>query len=172
VAKDAGRKAQDPVGETKPKAEVTGSVGAAEHAEGAPIKKGPAAPGKPRVSQEAVLAFATARTALNAGRAKEALEGFRTYVALTSGASPERLEAQRQVIDLQRQFGEVEIVCDVQGATLIVDGRVAGTTPLRRSVILTPGPHALQVSKPGFRPANRQLSLRPGERQAVVFSLR
>ena len=82
------------------------------------------------------------------------------------------MEAQRQVVELQRRFGEVEVVCDVQGATLSIDGRLAGTTPFRRSLILAPGSHQLVVSKSGYRAATRNLALRPGERQAVVFSLR
>jgi hypothetical protein len=110
-------------------------------------------------------------TLLARGQEKEALEAFRVYLRGAGLPPDRRADAERHVVALQRKFGEIEVLCEVTGATVAVDGLPFGRTPLARSILLLPGAHELLVTKDGFKPLRRPFRVAGGERTPFVIRL-
>jgi hypothetical protein len=74
------------------------------------------------------------------------------------------------VIALQRRLAEIEILCDLPGASVSIDGAPAGVTPLPGSIPLRPGRHELVLAKAGYKTVRRPFTVAAGERKP--FSIR
>ncbi len=60
--------------------------------------------------------------------------------------------------------GRLAVQCNVEGATVLVDGREVGRTPLSKPISgLAPGRHAVGVRKPGYLPVDEVVRVRPGK---------
>lgn len=108
---------------------------------------------------------------LTGGDEPGALVALRAYLRGHDLQPATRADAERHVIALQRRLGEVEIMCDVDGALITVDGQPRGRTPLKSGIVLRPGTHWFEVAKPGYAPARKQFTLAAGERKPFRFSL-
>jgi serine/threonine-protein kinase len=105
------------------------------------------------------------------GEEAEALAAFRAYLRRDGLPAADRADAERQMILLQRKFGEIEVTCDLPGAEVAVDGQVYGRTPLSGPIFLMPGGHTLSLSKPGYKPISHNLRINAGERTPVRIEL-
>jgi hypothetical protein len=51
-----------------------------------------------------------------------------------------------------------------------VDGKLIGDTP-QNSIVLTVGTHTVEVKRPGYRPASREIEIREGQIAQYTVSL-
>jgi len=86
-------------------------------------------------------------------------------VELVDGTSPAPLR-----FVLQSVTARLRVRSEPVGATLRVDGRPGGTTPVE-DLELAAGRHELRVEQKGFRPWVRQMELQPGENPLVTARL-
>ncbi|HEY0706207.1 MAG TPA: protein kinase [Polyangia bacterium] len=105
-----------------------------------------------------------------AGREDKALILFRA--ALRAGELPpnKRSEVDTQIINLSRKFGEIEILTQIRGAQVSVDGVARGRTPLPEPILVKPGAHRVSVVLPGKPPQERTLKVEAN--QKALFPLR
>ena len=74
--------------------------------------------------------------------------------------------------DLLRLVARVEVVSAPEGATVKVDGRSMGDTPLDDPLVLGPGDHTVVATLGGHQPAERKIRVAAGDSLRVEFSLR
>ena len=85
------------------------------------------------------------------------------YLKYVLANLPENKPAERKVAELQllecrNHLTVVRVATDVTDATVLVDGRNVGQTPLREDVLLEPGRHVISVTKQGYGEATKELS--------------
>jgi hypothetical protein len=81
------------------------------------------------------------------GAAVAAFERF--LLDVPDAPARQRQAALRQAQSLRPRLGTVEVVCDVDGAEISVDGQPQGTTPQVQSIWVTPGSHVVLVRVAG-----------------------
>jgi hypothetical protein len=88
-----------------------------------------------------------------------------------SQAGDETVTLTSQVLTdaLTRPRGTIVVRSQPEGAEVVLDGRLLGLTPLRRTVWA--GNHTLQLRKDGLLPASRDVSLTAGQLQTVDQTL-
>lgn len=92
------------------------------------------------------------------GRKPDALEAFESFLRDTPDPPPvQKLKAAQQVQALRKELMIVSLTCNVNGAKVIIDGRLRGFTPLTEQVPLEPGEHELLVEREGSHDPSRQL---------------
>ncbi len=107
------------------------------------------------------------------GRPVEALEAFEQFLIGDLDAAPETLaEAKGSVAELQNQLGRLRIDCQTENATISVDGKDVGLTPLPKLLWATPGRHQVTARHWGFTPAIEDVEVRVGNVQPVRITLR
>jgi hypothetical protein len=84
-------------------------------------------------------------------------------------ARAEEIEAALR--SLRDQVGRIAITVDVDGATVLLDGRVSGGTPLKDAVMVDPGRHVVEVRKEGFSDFRQEIELSVGEAREMAVSL-
>lgn len=113
-------------------------------------------------------------------KARDALhDDVRAFVAFSAmlrdypiALSPNlRAYAQKRLQALSRQTGTLNVKIIEIGARVSLDGIDVGTTPLPAPLRVTPGPHRLRVSKPGFQDASLQPGAVAGVEVAVPITL-
>src|SRR3569623_936091 len=107
------------------------------------------------------------------GRNADALEAFDAFLVQASDASPETRErAVTARNTLLGRVGTLRVVADVEGATIVVDGRDMGKTAPARELRLDPGPHLLLVARGGgTAPFPQRLAIAAGAAVTVVVRL-
>jgi len=95
-----------------------------------------------------------ARCLKQLGRFDEALVTWRSVrTEFADKLKPEEQEeAKREILDLEGKVGSLTIVANVDGATVVVDGRERGKTPLAQPLIVPAGTRVVRVTKEGFVP--------------------
>lgn len=88
------------------------------------------------------------------GRFDEALTMYENLLKQFAGQiPPQDLEViNKAVTDLRALTGTIEIVSNVVGATVVVDGKERGKTPLAGPVVVSAGTRIVRVSKEGYVP--------------------
>jgi len=102
------------------------------------------------------------------GRLGEALQAFDTFLAEAPDAPDEsvaRAKSEREA--LRPKVAAVTVVCPQAGVELIMDGRPAGTTPLKRPIYLDPGQHQLQATLSDGAPIVRDFIVDAGTRRTL-----
>jgi PEGA domain len=72
---------------------------------------------------------------------------------------------------LQVETGQVVVLVNVAGASVFVDGRQVGTTPLTEALSLAPGRHALIVRAAEHEEAERDFEVQAGAKQVLDIVL-
>jgi tetratricopeptide (TPR) repeat protein len=107
------------------------------------------------------------------GRDAEALQAFEAFVANAQGVRQEYLDdAQKQMELLRGRVATVKITSPEAGATVLVDGRDTGRTPLAQALTLDAGEHRFMVRKLSFEPFEKVVTLRRGDRLELAAALR
>lgn len=107
-------------------------------------------------------------------RAPDAVNTFRRYLDLDQeNVTPDVLrEVNQQIETMRAGFGDVVVTVDVSGATVVIDDRVAGTSPIGRPVALAPGEHTvLARHEARARAVEARVSVDAGESLHVELSL-
>jgi hypothetical protein len=79
-------------------------------------------------------------------------------------------QAQVYLTLLGNQLAEIEVVCDEPGADVALDGKPLFRGPSRQRVMVRPGGHRAEASKPGRLSDVRQAVLDPGDRKRVTLA--
>jgi serine/threonine-protein kinase len=157
-----------PAGSETPSSETPKEAGDANPAGGTPSGHG-GRPAHAGPSGQALYQKAIDQRAR--GKEAEALLTLRAALAAGGLTEQERKSAETQSIGLKRKFAELEVICDLDGAQVAVDGRVQGRTPLRRPLLLKPGRRTLAITRAGYRTIMRAIDLKAEERLTLRFSV-
>jgi hypothetical protein len=86
--------------------------------------------------------------------------GYLKYVLanVPEGQADKRSAAESQLAECRNHLTAVRVAVDVTNATVLVDGRDVGQTPLREDLLLEPGKHVISVTKPGYGNQTQELS--------------
>jgi tetratricopeptide (TPR) repeat protein len=106
------------------------------------------------------------------GKAVEAAEHLERFVARDRDRTPQMVDlARRKLAALQERLARIGVICERDGATVYVDGRFVGRTPMPGWVYLDPGPHRIAVAAPGLRAFQQTIVLYPGDHPRVTATL-
>jgi hypothetical protein len=107
------------------------------------------------------------------GRRAAALDAFERFLDQAKNAPPSaRAHAERAVETLRPQVARLQVVVDLTGASIVIDGRTVAQTPQEKPIYLDPGPHQLVVEKAGRTPVHTQrLDVAAGEHLTVAARL-
>ena len=107
------------------------------------------------------------------GRPLEAIEALTRYLREGADQVPlsRREQVQAQIGLLESRLAELSITTNPAGATIRVDGRDVGRTPLFQPVRLAAGTHAVSASLPDGAQVTRAVTLAEAERQRLELDL-
>jgi hypothetical protein len=103
----------------------------------------------------------------------EAIAAFRQYLVVADAdTSEERRQQVRDLIaEMEGNLARVTVRADQDGATVLLDGRRVGSTPLAQVLELGPGSHVLEVRKDGYRDARVSFDVMAGETRDLAVAL-
>jgi len=102
------------------------------------------------------------------GRPVEALEAFERFLIGALDAAPETIaDAKKSVEELQKKLGRLRVDCQTDNATISIDGKDVGLTPLPRLLWATAGRHQVTARHWNFPPAVEDVEVRAGTVQTV-----
>jgi hypothetical protein len=82
-----------------------------------------------------------------------------------------RADVEGQLATLAARIGTVDVQCNVEGATVLVDGEPMGTTPLSEPLILNLGRRTIELQHEGHQPYREELTLTGGSNRVVEANL-
>jgi len=80
-------------------------------------------------------------------------------------------KGQRELDDVLRLIARVDVTTAPEGATVSVDGRTIGPSPLGQPLILGPGDHVVSATLDGHKRAERSFRVAAGDTLAVALTL-
>jgi hypothetical protein len=103
----------------------------------------------------------------------EAIAAFEGYLERYGGEVDEaqRDRARRILEEMRALVTPLTVSVSVDGATVVVDEREVGESPLAEPVPLLSGAHVIEVRMDGYRPARRQVVVVAGEERTERFVL-
>ncbi len=110
-----------------------------------------------------------AKCELQSGRPNEAVSMLETYLARGDLAPEDRAEAEKLLADVKKRPSIVSVASSPSGATVRIDDRVVGTTPVTTTV--APGEHDLYVETSDGRSFDRTITAENGVTIAVGTDL-
>jgi tetratricopeptide (TPR) repeat protein len=97
------------------------------------------------------------------GRPVEALEAFEQFLIGARDAAPETLDdAKKSVDELQTKLGRLRVECQTENATISLDGKDVGLTPLTKLLWAATGRHQVTARHWSFPPAVENVDVRAG----------
>jgi hypothetical protein len=86
--------------------------------------------------------------------------GYLKYIManVPESQADKRKLAETMLLECRSYLTAVHVATDVTDATVLVDGRDVGQTPLREDLLLEPGKHVISVTKPGYGNQTQELS--------------
>jgi hypothetical protein len=102
-----------------------------------------------------------------AGEEDKALLGYRAALRAEGLSVGERADAETQVINLSRKYGEIEII-GASGAVIAVDGREVGRTPLGDPLLVRPGNHVVTMQLPGYQLRTDRVAVAAGQKRLLT----
>lgn len=106
------------------------------------------------------------------GRAVEATDTLDKVLREPSALGAQKAERARAVrAEQAARIAELAVSCNVDGATVEVDGVKVGKTPLVKPLRVASGSRVVGVVAPGYVPERRALSIAGGVRKALAFEL-
>jgi hypothetical protein len=111
---------------------------------------------------------------LTLGMPREAAEhlSFAIHHYASSGTTPEQLEKARQRLDeAARQVGKIQLVVNVEGAELLVDGAPVGRAPLGDDLYVQPGERTIEARLRGYAPVKQSITIESAQSLEVKLTL-
>lgn len=81
-----------------------------------------------------------------------------------------RTQVERELAEIRALVAEVSVKVEGMPATIEVDGRVAGETPLSDALLLPSGKHTIRALRDGEEPAVKEIEVVSGERIEVALA--
>lgn len=100
-------------------------------------------------------------------KARDVLEQLRTNYGPKLSA-PKRAEVDAELVAVKAKLATLKLAIAEPGASVKVDGKDVGTTPLAAPLELGTGAHELTVSKAGFVTSTRRVELASGETELAI----
>ena len=82
-----------------------------------------------------------------------------------------RANMDKQIAELDALIAWLTIEVEPDGATVVVDERKQGTSPLEEPLVLGAGEHVVEVSLEGYQTSRERVALSPGEKASVSVTL-
>ncbi|HEX3855651.1 MAG TPA: PEGA domain-containing protein [Polyangiaceae bacterium] len=83
----------------------------------------------------------------------------------------ERLAAvNKDLADLERRLAKITLTVNVSGATVLVDGKKVGVTPLSEPIVVSEGQRAISVEAPNRGVLQRQIRVAGGDQQVLTLT--
>jgi hypothetical protein len=101
------------------------------------------------------------------------LKAFERYLAEGKDdiTKPRRAEVEREIAALKPLVGRLEITANEDGATVTVDDKPVGKTPLGEPVLVNAGKRRVQAKREGMKPFQQEVDVKGGGRQALEIRL-
>jgi PEGA domain/Tetratricopeptide repeat len=80
-------------------------------------------------------------------------------------------EVQREVDELRRRVAQLDVVCEVPGATVFVDDELVGETPLGKQLRVSAGRRRLKVQKAGYNVFEQSFEVAGAEVRSIRVQL-
>ncbi len=84
-------------------------------------------------------------------------------------AAGEKTEVHLDLVLMQGRAAHLKVVSHLPRADVFVDGQLAAHTPLLQSLTVAPGPHSVEVRRPGYVTARQDLTLGDGATAEVTL---
>jgi hypothetical protein len=103
------------------------------------------------------------------GNYSAALDAYTKYLADGGDevSAERKQQVEKQIERLRFRVGEVTIVCPVGGATVYIDGKDRGTTPIKGVIYIDVGEHEFEVVKSGQR-LHREVKAVAGRQKVTI----
>jgi hypothetical protein len=125
-----------------------------------------------RLREVPVVLFNIAQTLRRLNRYGEAIESYERYLREERDLPADRRTAVRSTIsELRRALAPITVDTDIEGATIEVDGRVVGTTPLGAPLELAAGVRTIVARRDGYVPVREELRVVGGRPQELSLRL-
>ena len=107
------------------------------------------------------------------GRHAEAARELERFLDKAEKAPPATVKAANlKLSKLRRSLSSIKLTSNEDGATILVDGKEVGRTPLRRRIYLRPGLHQLKLMKEGFAFHNKEVELKIDEHREMAVTMK
>lgn len=125
-----------------------------------------------RLSPKPALLYNIAQAYERMGKIDDAIAHLKKYLAAAPDAS-DRTAVEERLKNLEARVKQtgLSLSCDVAGATVLVDGKEVGKTPLSTPIALAPGSHDVKVVKDGFETFSAFISVNAGQTLEVSAKL-
>ena len=105
-------------------------------------------------------------------RYSEAIASLQRYLAESANLTLEkRAEGEQIISEMKALLADVVLAITPGGATVHVDGRLAGTAPLSAALAIAAGSHAIEVSSEGYHAQKKDVMVTAGVALALKFDL-
>jgi hypothetical protein len=106
------------------------------------------------------------------GKDGKAFAAFERYLARKDPGERSRLaEAEKNMAELRERVAKLTIESNVEGAKVVVDGDVVGTTPLGGPVWTRAGANVVTLEKRGWNTSEKQVTTEPSEHATVKVTM-
>jgi len=124
-----------------------------------------------RLSPKNDLLFNIAQAHERAGHLDKAVEYLKRYLADASVKDRASVSERLRNLEARLQQTGITLQANVDGATVEVDGKAVGKTPLSAPIQASPGSHELKVSREGYLPFSAFISVSAGSMVTVNAKL-
>jgi len=113
------------------------------------------------------ILFNVAQTLVELGRKVEAMEAYQRFLRRAPRDTARRLLhlARQRVQKLKAELGTLYVDVNEPGASVLIDGREVGLSPMDVPVRLVPGAHLVVVQKKGYLTATAKVTVAAGQRR-------
>ena len=108
--------------------------------------------------------FPIAQAEQRLGRFMDALQHYQELLAESKSLSTElRDRVQFHLEEVRKNLAALVLEVTPDGATILVDGKEAGRSPMSQPYFVEPGKHSFEVTREGYRAAEGAMDLPPGK---------
>ncbi len=124
------------------------------------------------LKQDPAILYNRARAQQGLGNYPAALDAIEEFVRVAPDDLKQRVPKLAELVaDIRAHVALVVVVCPVAGATVTVDGKVAGTTPLPSPLRVGAGSVAIAVEAKGYVPFHKDVAAAGGQLTTLTAGL-
>ncbi len=116
------------------------------------------------VGHDPAILYNRARAEQGLGDYPAALDAIEQFVREAPDALKQRVPKLADLVaDIRSHVALVVVTCPIAGASVIIDGRIVGTTPLSAPIHVAAGRVALSVEAKGYTPFHKEITASGGK---------